>query len=102
MQKMPKVAALAVTVKITHHQRGAGCSTTSEMRRVSQLKLRRFRTNGTCAIRRSACCTCSDAAADAPFMVKLFFLPCLPLRCTSRQAFSGWGCEGARDNSFAE
>src|SRR5713101_1095227 len=66
MQKRPKVAALAVMVKITHHQRGAGCSTTSEMRSVSQLKLRRFRTSGTCAICRSASLTLSGAAAGAP------------------------------------
>src|SRR5215469_5902245 len=70
MQKMPKVAALAVMAKITHHQRGAGCSTTSEMRCVSQLKLRRFRTRGTCAIRRSTSWT-SGAVADAPSILSL-------------------------------
>src|SRR6266498_5670082 len=47
MQKSPKVAVLAVMVKATHHQRGAGCSTTPEMRSVSQLKLRLFKTSGT-------------------------------------------------------
>src|SRR5207302_8155735 len=33
-------------VKQTHHQRGAGFSTTPEIRSVSQLKLRRFKTRG--------------------------------------------------------
>src|SRR6266702_8468478 len=46
-QKSPKVAALAVIVKATHHQRGAGCSMTPEMRSVNQLKLRLFKTSGT-------------------------------------------------------
>src|SRR4029077_932881 len=41
-------------VNATHHQRGAGCSTTPEMRSVSQLKLRRFKTSGALAICRSA------------------------------------------------
>jgi hypothetical protein len=36
-----------VMVKQTHHQRGAGCSTTPEIRSVSQLKLRRCKTSGT-------------------------------------------------------
>src|SRR5205823_15073524 len=54
MQKSPNVAALAVMVNATHHQRGAGCSTTPEMRSVSQLKLRRFNTSGTRVIRLSA------------------------------------------------
>src|SRR5436190_24138369 len=54
MQKSPNVAALAVMVNATHHQRGAGCSTTPEMRSVSQLKLRRFKTSGALAICRSA------------------------------------------------
>src|SRR6266536_3244533 len=54
MQKSPNVAVLAVMVKTTHHQRGAGCSTTSEMRSVSQLKLRRFSTSGTRVISCSA------------------------------------------------
>src|SRR5215216_3862665 len=65
IQKRPKVAILAVTAKHTHHQRGAGCSATPEMRCVSQLKLRRFKTSGTCVIRRSASCT-SGAVAAAP------------------------------------
>jgi len=34
-------------VKATHHQRGAGFSTTPEIRSVSQLKLRLFKTSGT-------------------------------------------------------
>src|SRR5437764_12423823 len=33
-------------VKATHHQRGAGFSTTPEIRSVSQLKLRLFKTSG--------------------------------------------------------
>src|SRR5438552_6678385 len=54
MQKSPNVAALAVMVNATHHQRGAGCSTTPEIRSVSQLKLRLFNTSGTRVIRLSA------------------------------------------------
>src|SRR4030095_9575669 len=65
MQKSPNVAALAVTVKATHHQRGAGCSTTPEMRSVSQLKLRRFRTSGMRAISRSASFVISGAVGAA-------------------------------------
>src|ERR1700730_10200366 len=38
---------LPVIVNVTHHQRGARCSTTPEIRSVSQLKLRLFRTSGT-------------------------------------------------------
>src|SRR5205823_4031334 len=71
MQKSPNVAALAVMVNATHHQRGAGCSTTPEMRSVSQLKLRRFKTSGTCAIRCSASLIFSGAAAGAPSITKL-------------------------------
>src|SRR5438876_9901080 len=69
MQKSPKVAALAVIVNATHHQRGAVCSTTAEMRSVSQLKLRRFNTSGTCAIRRSACLIVSDATVGAASII---------------------------------
>src|SRR5438093_10398732 len=106
MQKSPKVAVLAVMVKATHHQRGAGCSTTAEMRSVSQLKLRRFRTSGTCAIRRSASWTSGAAAAGAPSILNRA-TPVTPrpgLRCRhlSRQAFSDLDFEGGRDNSFAE
>src|SRR5881409_1563315 len=105
MQKSPKVAVLAVMVKATHHQRGAGCSTTSEMRSVSQLKLRRFNTSGTCAIRRSASWT-SGAAADAPSILNratpVISRHGLRSRHLSRQAFSDLDCEGERDNSFAE
>src|SRR6185437_8730568 len=71
MQKSPKVAMLEVVAKATHHQRGAGCSTTPEMRSVSQLKLRRLSTSGTCAIRCSASLTASGAAAGAPSMITL-------------------------------
>src|SRR6266446_2773719 len=105
MQKSPNVAALAVIAKITHHQRGAGCSTTSEMRCVSQLKLRRFRTSGTCVIRRSASWT-SGAVADAPSILNratpVMSRPGLRCRHLSRQAFSDLDFEGGRDNSFAE
>src|SRR5438874_11751212 len=61
MQKSPKVAALEVIVNVTHHHRGAGCSTTPEMRSVNQLKLRRCNTSG---IRASGCCTAVDASAS--------------------------------------
>src|SRR5512146_2840703 len=40
-------------VNITHHQRGAGCSTTPAIRSVIQLKFRLFRTSGTRASGRS-------------------------------------------------
>ncbi len=43
----------AVIVNVTHHQRGADCSTTPEIRSVSQLKFRLFRTSGTRASGRS-------------------------------------------------
>src|SRR5436190_9737953 len=69
MQKSPNVAALAVMVNATHHQRGAGCSTTPEMRSVSQLKLRRFKTSGALAICRSA--SLISGAAGAASMIKL-------------------------------
>src|SRR6266576_2750101 len=46
-QNRPNVATLPVIVKATHHQRGAGCSTTPEIRSVSQLKLRLCKTSGT-------------------------------------------------------
>jgi hypothetical protein len=52
-------------VNATHHQRGAGCSTTPEMRSVSQLKLRRFRTSGARVISRSASVIVSGAAGAA-------------------------------------
>src|SRR5437660_5669823 len=54
MQKSPKVAMLEVMAKATHHQRGAGCSTTPEIRSVNQLKLRRCKTSGTRVISCSA------------------------------------------------
>src|SRR4051794_8274524 len=105
MQKRPKVAALAVTAKQTHHHRGAGSSITPEMRSVSQLKLRRFKTSGTWTIRRSASWTSGDVA-DTPSILNgaTAVMPPPGLRCRrlSRQAFSDWGCEDVRDNSFAE
>src|SRR5437763_9060688 len=104
MQKMPKVAALAVMAKITHHHRGARCSTTSEIRCVSQLKLRRFRTSGTWAIRRFA--SWISDAAGAPFIFNRA-TPVIPppgLRCRHlwRLAFLDLDCEDGPDNSFAE
>src|SRR4051794_36629842 len=105
MQKRPKVAALAVIAKHTHHHRGAGCSITPEIRCVSQLKLRWFKTSGTCVIRRSAPWT-SGAVADAPSILNratpVMSRPGLRCRRLSRQAFSDLDCEGGRDNSFAE
>src|SRR5438067_8566593 len=71
MQKSPKVAALAVMVKATHHQRGAGCSTTPEIRSVSQLKLRLFKTSGTRASGLSASLIISGAVGAA----SMFKLP---------------------------
>src|SRR4029077_11633684 len=117
MQKSPKVAMLAVMVKATHHHRGGGCSTTPEIRSVSQLKLRRCRTSGTRAI----CCSASSIISgdvDAPSMLYgrstcglragemsmfLFLIPAispqnLRSRCFPRQAFLGLDCECARDN----
>src|SRR5439155_12621251 len=105
MQKMPKVAELAVMAKITHHQRGAGCSMTAEIRCVSQLKLRRFNTRGTCVILGSASWT-SSTVADAPSILNratpVMFRPGLRCRHVSRQAFSDLDYEDVRDNSFAE
>src|SRR5882757_5812193 len=105
MQKRPNVAMLAVVMKQTHHHRGAGCSMTPEIRCVSQLKLRRFRTSGTCVIRCSASWT-SGAVADAPSILNratpVMSRPGLRCRHLSRQAFSDLDCEGGRDNSFAE
>src|SRR6266403_940334 len=105
MQKSPNVAALAVIAKITHHQRGAGCSMTPEIRCVSQLKLRRFNTSGTCVILRSASWT-SSTVADAPSILNratpVMSRPDLRCRRLSRQAFSDLDYEDVRDNSFAE
>ncbi len=47
------MATVPVIVKQTHHQRGAGFSTTPEIRSVSQLKLRLFNTSGARAKGRS-------------------------------------------------
>src|SRR5882757_1121464 len=105
MQKSPNVAMLAVIMKHTHHHRGAGCSMTPVMRCVSQLKLRRFRTSGTCVIRRSASWT-SGTVSDAPSILNratpVMSRPDLRCRRLSRQAFSDLDYEGERDNSFAE
>src|SRR5437870_2540422 len=68
MQKSPKVAMLEVIAKATHHQRGAGCSATPEIRSVNQLKLRRCNTSGT----RVSCCSASpivSGAVGAPSML---------------------------------
>src|SRR5207253_2061764 len=53
-QNRPNIAIEPVMLKQTHHQRGAGCSTTPEMRSVIQLKLRLFNTSGARLIRDSA------------------------------------------------
>src|SRR5438128_6052199 len=71
MQKSPKVAALAVMVKATHHQRGAGCSTTPEMRSVNQLKLRLFKTSGTRWTEAAASPLITSGAVGAASMFKL-------------------------------
>src|SRR5882724_3128022 len=61
-------------VKVTHHQRGAGCSTTPEILSVSQLKLRLFSTNGTRASGRSteaaASLSITSGAVGAPSIVR--------------------------------
>src|SRR6266478_66195 len=72
-------------VNATHHQRGAGCSTTPEMRSVSQLKLRRFKTSGALAICRSACSTVSGAVGAAS-MIKSPIANCqLPIATTANR-----------------
>src|SRR2546430_17408510 len=68
MQKSPKIAMLEVMAKATHHQRGAGCSTTPEIRSVNQLKLRRCSTSGTRVSRCSASLIVSGAVG-APSML---------------------------------
>jgi hypothetical protein len=77
MQKTPNVAALEVIVNATHHQRGAGCSTTPEIRSVNQLKLRRWRTSGT----RASCCCASliSGTVGAASMTKLRIADSRPL-----------------------
>jgi hypothetical protein len=61
-------------VKVTHHQRGAGCSTTPEILSVNQLKLRLFSTNGTRASGRSteaaASLSITSGAVGAPSIVR--------------------------------
>ena len=81
MQKSPNVAALEVIVNATHHHRGAGCSTTPEMRSVSQLKLRRFKTSGARVISRSASLTVPGAAGAASIIKS--FRKCLYQTCDS-------------------
>src|SRR5262245_3108922 len=130
MQKRPKDATLAVMVKATHHHRGAGCSTTPEIRSVSQLKLRRCRTSGTRAISCSASSIisgdvdapsipygtwvcgldaqrgyfplCASEICAFPFLIPAISPLCLRSRCFPHQAFSDLDCEYARDNSLAE
>src|SRR4029453_18949806 len=63
-----------VIVKATHHQRGAGCSTTPEILSVSQLKLRLFKTSGTCASGCSASLIISGAVAPASIKLRWFLL----------------------------
>src|SRR6267143_92533 len=117
MQKRPEVAMLEVMAKATHHQRGAVCSTTPDIRSGNQLKLRRCSTSGT----RVSCCSASlivSGAVGAPSMLYgrstcgrrtdkmsmfLFLIPAISLQnlrpqCFARQASSGSDCECARDN----
>src|SRR4029453_2733207 len=117
MQKSPKVAMLEVMANATHHQRGAGCSTTPEIRSVNQLKLRRCSTSGT----RVSCCSGSlivSGAVGAPSMLYgrsicglradkmsmfLFLIPAISVQnlrpqCFPRRASSGLDCECARGN----
>src|SRR5437762_12636855 len=104
MQKSPKVAMLEVMAKATHHQRGAGCSTTPEIRSVNQLKLRRCSTSGTRVSSGSASLIVSGAvgAPSIPYGT-LFLIPAISLQnlqpqCFPRRASSGLDCECARDN----
>src|SRR5438552_10201484 len=83
MQKSPKVAMLEVIAKATHHQRGAGCSTTPEIRSVNQLKLRRCSTSGT----RVNCCSTVrviSGAVGAPSIIRLRTVDC-GLRIADRE-----------------
>src|SRR5438094_2006696 len=112
-------------VNATHHQRGAGCSTTPEMRSVSQLKLRRFKTSGARAISRSASLISGAAGAasidqiancqlpiadcdnrkskieNRKFIIPVPSPPSLRRRCPVRLASSDLDYEYARDNWFA-
>src|SRR5206468_11706404 len=117
MQKSPKVAMLEVMAKATHHQRGAGCSTTPEIRSVNQLKLRRCSTSGT-RVSSSAASLIVSGAVGTPSMLYgrstchrradkmsmfLFLIPAISLQnlqpqCFPRRASSGLDCECARDN----
>ena len=69
---------LAVIVNVTHHQRGAGCSTTPEIRSVSQLKFRLFRTSGGRASgvsgKADASSRITPGAVDAPSIFKLILV----------------------------
>src|SRR5581483_1850228 len=117
MQKSPKVATLEVMAKATHHQRGAGCSTTPEIRSVNQLKLRRCRTSGTRVMCCSAASTVSGAAGAPSILYEksirglrrhkmvmfLWFIPAispqnLRPQYFPRRASSGLDCECAPDN----
>src|SRR5947208_10139975 len=97
MQKSPNVAAVAVMVKATHHQRGAGCSTTPEIRSVSQLKLRRFRTSGMRAICRSASLISGAACVASIKTMEHRPVACAPKgdvpRCLAKQATCLFGAQ---------
>src|SRR5436309_2430557 len=97
MQKSPKVAMLEVMVKATHHQRGAGCSTTPEIRSVSQLKLRRFRTSGMRAICRSASLISGAACVASIKTMEHRPVACAPKgdvpRCLAKQATCLFGAQ---------
>src|SRR5437667_10710655 len=82
------MAIVPVIVKVTHHQRGAGFSTTPEIRSVSQLKLRLFNTSGTRARGRSTVIAASplilSGAVGAAAMFKLPIANCqLPIHKTN-------------------
>src|SRR6266487_2834552 len=84
-QKRPKVAALAVMVKATHHQRGAGFSTTPEIRSVNQLKLRLFKTSGTRATEVAASpLIASGAIGDASIVTEHRLVACAADGCVAR------------------
>src|SRR5205814_9145151 len=102
-EKSPHDALRELMAKATHHQRGAGCSTTPEIRSVNQLKLRRCSTSGT-RVSCSASLIVSGAvgAPSIPYGT-LFLIPAISLQnlqpqCFPRLASSGLDCECARDN----
>src|SRR5581483_566367 len=89
IQNSPKLAMLAVIAKQTHQQRGAGCSTTPEMRSVSQLKLRRFKTSGTRLTWRAASwmagCGAAPSIITIPTNPSERFVPPAPIQNQKRR-----------------